>query len=607
MKTDDLFNAINDIDTQYITEAWNNTEPEADTMVIYESEQKPSKAKIFGFAAVFAALISAACLAVYFRVNEPRINIIQPDSSVSAVGSAGTSSAVTIDPLLAVRDMPIPLYGPDRVQIKYGDVTSVTLPDGKTVSAAEFDPDNWESVICDGFTYLATPRGLNYSSAEYSNSIIDDVLEKMGQSYSENDYGVNYRRVNVGDKFGDLTVKSATAIFHINSSGYGKLWQCKVEFEGEVTINACIICDKEIHCVPLNGERTLPVMSSEAYTDYLGYFSKAYFGEYLSGEFRYYSDYPAFSLNNVNGIWLQNVAGDNGYAAVKLKLSNIKMNSFTYHSKLSDSITADIEDIWNYSEERPEGSLPFDLIGLDGKQILFDDVTGIFNDKLKPIDTDRLTADNWYRILCDGMCYLGTPEGRNYNSIDNYYSFEDDGTFWSGYGDIIMHEYRRYDVGDSFDGLQITSAATEFYRTDPSDENKELLMAQKMQYSMVELDGQTKLNAYLTRDKDGNLSCIPLNGETSLPVLFPGTEGYTAKSYSGCFESADGTKLYYQTELPPILLNNANGLNLAEYFDDRDYIKVELTLENISLAYSRQFDRASSIVADIVGISDYNA
>ena len=79
MKTDDLFNAINDIDIKYVTDAWNDTEPETDTMVIYESESKPSKAKIFGVVAAFAALISAACLALYIRVNElPNSNITLP-------------------------------------------------------------------------------------------------------------------------------------------------------------------------------------------------------------------------------------------------------------------------------------------------------------------------------------------------------------------------------------------------------------------------------------------------------------------------------------------------------------------------------------------------
>ena len=139
MKTDDLFNAINDIDTKYVTDAWNDTEPEADAMVIYESVSKTSKTKIFGVIAAFAALISAACLAVYIRVNQlPNDNITTPDSVLVSAGVSGTSSTGS-EPLSADSDMPIKLHGPDLVQIKYGDVLGVTLPDGKAVAAENFD------------------------------------------------------------------------------------------------------------------------------------------------------------------------------------------------------------------------------------------------------------------------------------------------------------------------------------------------------------------------------------------------------------------------------------------------------------------------------------
>ncbi|MBD5384599.1 MAG: hypothetical protein HDR72_06335 [Ruminococcaceae bacterium] len=616
MKTDDLFNAINDIDTKYVTDAWNDTEPETDTMVIYESETKTSKVKIFGVVAAFAALISAACLAVYIRVNQlPNSNIIPPDS---AVGSAlpDTSSTVSnvstaVDPLLAERDMPIKLYGPDLVQIKYGDVTGVTLPDGKAVAAENFDPDNWESIICDGFTYLALPHGRSYTNVQFPEINWDDLAIGGDETY---DAERDYRRFSVGDKYGDLTVKSAMSIFHKNAEAEGKLWECIVEFEGEVTINAYIIRESGANyvynsfcCVPMWNECTLPVMSFKEGGD--GYVSKEYIGEYLSGEFKYSSEYPSFYLYNDNGIWLQNVVGDKNYAAVTMKISNIQMENFTYHTRISDYISASIEDMWDYSEERPEGSLPFDLVGLDGKQILFDDIADIVDDNMNPITIDNLTADNWYQIWCEGMCYLGTPTGKNYNSIDYPDRFHDNSFFGIGFGDFIRHNYYRYNVGEGSAGLRVASAMTVFSRTAehaPGDnEYEELPMAQKLQLSYVTFDGQTKLNAYLTQGRNGNLSCIPLNGETSLPVLSPGDDGYSAKFYDGCFESADGTKLYYHTELPPIRLNNSNDLDLSEYFGDKDYVKVELTLENITLTYSRPVEQNCVFIADIAGISDY--
>lgn len=614
MKTDDLFNAINDIDTKYVTDAWNDTEPEADTMVIYESETKTSKAKIFGVVAAFAALISAACLAVYIRVNQlPNDNITPPDSALVSAGTSNTSStsSTVIDPQLAERDMPIKLYGPDLVQIKYGDVLGVTLPDGKAVAAENFDPDNWESIICDGFTYLAPSHGRSYTSIEYGADNDDLFGADSGTVIKDN----NYKRFNVGDTYGGLTVKSAMTIFHKNSNAEGKLWECIVEFEGEVTVNAYIIREisantigDPFRCVMMPNECTLPIMSPTANED--GYASKVYIGEYLSGEFKYRSEYPTFHIENGNDIWLQNVVGDKNYAAVTMKISNIRMDCLNYSAKISDYIIANIEEIRDYSGERPEGSLPFDLVGLDGKQILFDDVADIVDDNMNPITTDNITADNWYQIWCEGMCYLGSPTGRNYNSLDEPYRFDDDtGEYAAGFGDIFKHEYSRYNIGEGSAGLRVSTAMTVFSRTAEHapgyGEYEELPMAQKLQLSMIQFDGQTKFNAYLTRDRYGKLSCIPLNGETSLPVLSPDNGDYFARSYDGCFESADGTKINYHTELPPIQLNNPNGLDLSEYFGDKDYVKVELTLENVSLAYSRPVEQNCGFVADIAGVSEY--
>lgn len=614
MKTDDLFNAINDIDTKYVTDAWNDTEPVADTMIIYESETKTSKAKIFGIAAAFAALLSAACLAVYIRVNQlPNENITPPDSALVSAETSNTSgtSGTVIDPLLAERDMPIKLYGPDLVQIKYGDVLGVTLPDGKAVAAADFDPDNWESIICDGFTYLAPSQGRSYTSIEYGADN-DDLFGADSGAAIENN---NYKRFNVGDTYGGLTVKSAMTIFHKNSEAAGKLWECMVEFEGEVTVNAYIIREisantigDPFRCVMMPNECTLPIMSPTANGE--GYASKVYTGEYLSGEFRYRSEYPTFHIENGNDIWLANVVGDRNYAAVTMKISDIRMDCLNYSAKISDYIIANIVEIRDYPGERPEGSLPFDLVGLDGKQILFDDVDDIVDDYMNTITTDNLTADNWYQIWCEGMCYLGSPTGSNYNSLDDPSRFDDEtGEFVTSIGAPIRHKYSRFNVGEGSAGLKVSTAMTVFSRTAEHapgyGEYEELPMAQKLQLSMIQFDGQTKLNAYLTRDRYSKLSCIPLNGETSLPVLSPDDDGYTARFYSGCFESADGTKIYYCTELPQIILRNDNELDLSEIFGEKDYVKVTLTLEDVGLSYSRPIEQNCGFVANIAEISEY--
>lgn len=608
MTTNDLFNTINDIDTKYVTDAWNNTEPETDTMVIYEST-KTSKVKIFGVVAAFAALISAACLAVYIRVNElPQGNITPPDS-----GSVGSSNptGITVD---RSADLPVELFGPDYVRIKYGDVTGVTLPDGKAVAAESFDPDNWETIVCDGFTYLEVPSGNGCTNAQYP-SADPLIFEENGDDLFPDFFPRNkgYRRFNVGDKYGNLTVKSAMTIFKNNSStAASKLWECIVEFDGSVSINAYIVRDIEksrgaMLCVPMRFDCSLPVMFPMLNGSGDEFVNKAYFGEYLSGEFKYRSEYPSFYLENDNNYYLANVFTDKDYAAVTLKISDVRMDCCPW-TNCYDYIRAVIDEIRDYSGEPPEGALPFELVGLDGKQILFDDVDDIMDENMNAILPDNLTADNWYQIWCDGLCYLGAPTGKNHNSIDNYYSFDSDGRF--AYS-VNMHRYDRYNVGESFNGLRIASAMTVFSRTAEhipgGAAQDELPMAQKLCLSYVALDGQAKLGAYLTRDGEGNISCIPLFGETALPVLFPGYDSYSSRELSGCFNSADGTKLYYNTELPRIDLDNSNGLDLSEYFGDKDYARVYLTLDNITLIYVRDVEQNNCIRAEIRSVAAYDS
>lgn len=614
MKKDDLFNAINEINTKYITDAWNNTAPESDT-VVYESPKHP-KAKIIGAVTAFAALISAACLAVYVRVNQlPNDEITPADpsaiSEMSGISESISGALSSTDSLLeespelppADSEFPIELYGPDMIRIKYGDVTGVTLAGGEAVTTKDFDPSNWESVICDGFTYLAEPLGINYIGFDREEAI--DMSEYL-DGIVKND---TYKRYNVGDKFGGLTVKSAMSIFHKNSAATGKLWECVVEFDGELTVNGYIVRDvgndrhgTVFRCLPVDEYDAIPVMSPTA--DGKGYASKIYTGEYLAGAVRYCSRHPDILLKNDNGFNLQNVMDlFNGvnYAAVTLKLSDIHMASMTYGHSTSDLIIANIEDIKDYTGERPEDSLPFELYGLDGKQILFSDVTEIVDTHMNKIENDDLTADNWFQIWCEGMCYLGAPTGKNYNSLDEPYSFDDTGEFCSY--SLNMHDYERYNVGEGTCGLAVSSAMTVFVRTSEINAYKDQPMAQKLQMSNITFNGQTKLRAYLTRDRNGVLSCIPLKGETSLPVLSPGDDFYSAKSRDGCFVSADGTKIFYHTELPQIYLENQNGLDLSEYFGDKDYVKVELTLDNVSMTYSRLVEQNCGITANIAEIS----
>lgn len=107
----DLFNAINEIDAKYITDAWQNTEAQS-----FDVESgKTSRLKIFGTVAAFAAAAAAICLVVHIRVNSPG-GFPQHNNSLIVHSPSEL--------------LPADIHGPDEVRITYGDVTEVTNEDG---------------------------------------------------------------------------------------------------------------------------------------------------------------------------------------------------------------------------------------------------------------------------------------------------------------------------------------------------------------------------------------------------------------------------------------------------------------------------------------------
>ncbi|MDE7230443.1 MAG: hypothetical protein K2N56_08190 [Oscillospiraceae bacterium] len=102
-------------------------------------------------------------------------------------------------------------------------------------------------VVCEGFAYAFIPRfNVNVSEAP------DKFTESFGiQEYSGEELPPSneYFKINVGDKFGGLTVKSAESVFsYMNGFGIENaesihgiyLSDAVIEYEGEVEMTGCI-------------------------------------------------------------------------------------------------------------------------------------------------------------------------------------------------------------------------------------------------------------------------------------------------------------------------------------------------------------------------------
>lgn len=619
MTEKELFNAINDIDEKYITAAWNDTDPTSDTVIVHESAGT-SGIGIIGLAAACAGVLGAAALAVCIRVGQLPRDITPPANVSDGSGSSGISSTVSPGTesftltVPAEDPLPITLYGPDHVQITYGDVLGVTLPDGKVVKADEFDASNWESIVCDGFTYLASPTGSSVNSVD-----APELFEANSASESVFFDNSDYKRFNVGDKYGGLTLKSAMTIFRNDgSSPEERLSECIAEFEGSITLDAYILRrvpenPRGMICVPKASGCALPVMFPTIGED--GKFtSKAFIGDYFSGTFEYKSEYPIIRLQNINEFDLGDLY-DNGsnYAEVTITLSNIHMETYNAESsnawRIHDFILADIDEIRPRTVvTQPDDALPFEIYGPDYTQLSYGDADDIVDANMDPISRGDLTADNWDQIWCEGFCYLSAAAGANYNSVDDAECFDEFGKFTNAYfGDSPRYDYRRYNAGESINGLKVDRAMTVFTRTAEhslgESGGEELKNGEKLYMSNVSFSGEAALTAYLVAEKN-IIFCIPVRGETGLPVMFTTTDSRGNYTY-GCREQSIGTAdgdFFCRTELPAVIVTNSNGLDIAKYLGNKGYVKVRLTLDNIFMFCSRENTRIEANIKSISSI-----
>lgn len=166
----------------------------------------------------------------------------------------------------------------DEEIIPAGEPTFLTAPDGTPIYTSEitkyqnssefqgtheqfpldqFNKQTFKSrddlydlpeVVCDGFAYAFVPRyNINYSAAPDKFEEFDDVsLRYTGEPLPD---GSDYFRLKVGDKFGGLTVKSASTSFnYYNASGVEEpdsipglyLFGAEIQYEGEVEMTGCI-------------------------------------------------------------------------------------------------------------------------------------------------------------------------------------------------------------------------------------------------------------------------------------------------------------------------------------------------------------------------------
>ncbi|MDE7400175.1 MAG: hypothetical protein K2N06_11695 [Oscillospiraceae bacterium] len=120
------------------------------------------------------------------------------------------------------------LTGLDGKAITAAEITRLAVKDSKMDGV--LDQISFERAECDGFAYAFKPS-VYFDKSANSEMFNEDVFIGEGVNSTE------FTRVNVGDKFGGLTVKSARTVFSaVNMNDESYYEGSEIEFEGEITL-----------------------------------------------------------------------------------------------------------------------------------------------------------------------------------------------------------------------------------------------------------------------------------------------------------------------------------------------------------------------------------
>ncbi len=239
-------------------------------------------------------------------------------------------------------------------KILKSEITQVFNSDG----SEEYSDENFQSVVCNGFVYLAEPTFNNLNSIDNADSFDDGTKTFTGMSA---DKLKNYKRLNVGDTISGLTVTSAQSNFGSDSiDGFDKntlsekfpeiyfnAGSCELSGELKMTGYACVIPEDEygiesgtILFVP-SGECPLPVMAYSS-DEQTGVFHRANVG--MHGDFTWAGEYGQVNIGNINSATadVSMLPTDGTFVKVNVTVDSIKLSGSVNFNNLA---TANIVEI----------------------------------------------------------------------------------------------------------------------------------------------------------------------------------------------------------------------------------------------------------------------
>lgn len=294
--------------------------------------------------------------------SDPVSNPISSPDSSSDLAADLSEPPESSEPSQSSAELPFPLYCADGTRITVSEITSAKDKDGNAVAPGALEDTGWEEIVCDGFAYLAEPT-VCLNSADDADRYDPEALLFDAPRYTD----TPYRRVYVGDRCGELTVKSASTMFsrigyeekegvltteQILAEGMsllGMFRRCDVSFDGTVTMTGymrvCVseygIEEGEIIFVPDKDSMALPLMNFHC--DYENDRFNTSVWQWNVNGFAYASEYPTIRLGNIADVDISGVPADGTSAGVRVTVTDISMFCDTAMSSFIDGRIAGLE------------------------------------------------------------------------------------------------------------------------------------------------------------------------------------------------------------------------------------------------------------------------
>ncbi len=291
---------------------------------------------------------------------------------------------------------------------------------------------------------------------------------------------------------------------------------------------------------------------------------------------------------------VQNSTSSDG--GVSSESSSSSKSSFDVSDSSDRSSTED-----SGTSEESGGTDATFLIGPDGNAILRSELGTIFTNDGTDGSAETFSEDNFSGVLCDGFIYLAEPSGICRTNFDNGDVFDSEQMRFTDVSESSQKDYRRVSVGETFCGLTLTEAQVNFARGNDSMEytlgdgsvkfGSELGIPEiYFMGGSASFSGQIALTGYISVAAEddyglmgGDIVFVPSDCECMLPVM-----GYRFDPDIGIVHmqriySYNG--LVWENEYGRILLGNAAdaAVDLSDIPDDGSFVKVDITLDNISL------------------------